>query len=153
TINLGDQLWFVGDLDEALAIAAQVAEHAEAAENGWMLLRSRFLEALVLTLRGQAGRMSGTLGWLEERAHGTGHPPQRRAALATLALLHAALGDFEAATRLVRTIAEQRNAFPLGPLVRAAIAVGELEGAEALADTAPGESGLLARGAVAEAHG
>jgi hypothetical protein len=152
TMNLANPLMLLGDLDGALEIAAKVAHHAEVAGNDWMLLRSRSLEAQVLVLRGQAERMSSMLGWLEERAAEVGHPQQRHTSLAALALLRTALGEFEAAARLLRMIADAHRPHPLGPLVRAAITVGDIEAAQALVDMAPGDDGLLARAFIAEAR-
>jgi hypothetical protein len=97
--------------------------------------------------------MSGTLGWVEERATEAAHPQQRHVSLVTLALLRTALGELAAAAGSLRAIAETQGAYPLRPLVLAAISVGEIDAAQTFADAVPGDDGLLARALIAEARG
>jgi len=128
-----------GELDEALEVAADLAERLEN-EDVLALLNVRSAQARVLTLRGQAAQVAGSLDWLESTSRVAG-AIDSLIGLEASALARAGLGqDDRAAALLVETEATpgaRENAYYaafLPAMVRTALAIGDRRLAERLVD-------------------
>jgi len=155
-----------GELDEALAVAAQFGDRLEASEAVWDLIVVRAVQARILTLRGQSAQAAGSLGWLESRCRAAGSPDVAVGGLASSALARAALGQDEAAAALLAEIEATPGAHGdisygmfLPAMVRTALAIGDADLAARLVDGVEPhhpytEHALVAAGAaLAEARG
>jgi class 3 adenylate cyclase/tetratricopeptide (TPR) repeat protein len=139
--SLLDALADSGELDEALATAARLAERAEIAGIVPAVITARSMEARVFALRGQAQQASPFLDWLEESARETGAPEEVLQGLASVAIARAALGEVDRAAALLEELAATphlgaaRGSFPawVSPVVRAALQLGDRAVAERIA--------------------
>jgi class 3 adenylate cyclase/tetratricopeptide (TPR) repeat protein len=146
-----DVLYELGDLDEALEVAARVAERLEASGDVYDLSAVRAAQARIFALRGEAAKVADAIEWLEPTARGTQAPEIVVSGLGTAALVRAALGQDDAATALLTELESYPNArdnqnYPalLPPMVRTALGMGQTELTERLV------SGLDARYPYAE---
>lgn len=143
-------LFECGEFDEALSVAAAITSRPENNRTA-ILLNARAFEVLIRTLRGQADRTVDGLGWLEATARATGSPMYLFFGLRAAALAWLALGETDAAAALLRELLEKRHeddqADP--PLVRAALAVGDYDLAEAFGTGSPPTSPYAEHCAVA----
>ncbi len=133
-----DELVDSGTLDEALDGAARLAQRLETEDVG-VLTEVRALELRILTLRGQAERMSGSLDWLESASRETGAAEDALIGLGSSAFARAGLGQTDRAAALLTEteatpgVREALNyAAYLPAMVRTALALGESELAERL---------------------
>jgi class 3 adenylate cyclase/tetratricopeptide (TPR) repeat protein len=146
-----DVLYELGDLDEALEVAARVAERLEASGDVYDLSAVRAAQARIFALRGETAKAADAIEWLEPTARGTQAPEIVVSGLGTAALVRAALGQDDAATALLTELESYPNArdnqnYPalLPPMVRTALGMGQTELTERLV------SGLDARYPYAE---
>ena len=129
-----------GKLDEALEVAAALADRHEASEVMlWDLTTVRAAQARILALRGQAERVAGSLEWIESTVRGTGDPQLVVRGLGSAAVARAALGHDDAAAALLAEMEATPGAYEiiyypafLPRLVRTALGIGDRELAERL---------------------
>jgi class 3 adenylate cyclase/tetratricopeptide (TPR) repeat protein len=129
-----------GELDEALDVAADLAERLEASGDMLHLIVVRAAQARILTLRGQAAQAGPSLDWLESAARGTRNP-YLALCLASSAVARAELGQLDRAAALLAEIEAFPGAHyfstypaPLAGMVRTALAIGDRRLAERLMD-------------------
>jgi tetratricopeptide (TPR) repeat protein len=134
-----DVLYELGDLDEALEVAARVAERLEASGDVYDLSAVRAAQARIFALRGEAAQVADAIEWLEPVARGTQAPEIVVSGLGTAAIVRAALGQDDAATALLTELESYPNArdnqnYPafLPPMVRTALGMGQIELTEQL---------------------
>lgn len=132
TASTLDPLVDAGELDDALEVAADVAERLEASGGMWDLIPVRAAQARIMALRGRAADVAGSLAWLESAARGTEDPHLVVLSLGSSALARVGIGQDEAAAALLAEVV----AFPgtrdtpyypafLPAMVRTALAIGE----------------------------
>ncbi len=135
-----DGLVDAGTFDEALEVAAGLAERFEASRDLYDLLLIRSVRARIWALRGQGAEVAASLDWLESAARGTEDPQHVVMGLGSAALARAMLGQDEAAAALLAEV----NATPgvrespiyaahLPGMVRTASAIGDQQLIERLA--------------------
>ncbi len=140
TTSTIDPLIDRGELDEALAAAASVAERLESSDVVWDLVGVRAAQARIQALRGQAAKVAGSLDWLESTARGAGDAQLVVLGLGPAALVRAGLGQGDAAAELLTEIdatlgARKTVYYPviLPTLVRTALRIDHPDLAERLA--------------------
>jgi hypothetical protein len=140
TVGMLDQLLDVGEPDEALEVASDLAERLEASGDRADLVSVRGAEARILALCGRASRIAASFDWLESAALESGDVQDLVIGLGSSALARAALGQSEAAARLLAELAETTEVretpyYPalLSPMVRAALGIRDPGLAERLA--------------------
>ena len=129
-----DPLIDVGGLDEALGSAAVLAERLESSEAAVDMIVIRAAQARIMTLRGQASKAAGSLGWLESTSSGSRDTQHIVLGLGSAAMARAGLGEHEAATTLLAEVESTPGArgidyYPifLPVMVRAALGIGDLD--------------------------
>ena len=139
TASMLDTLVDAGELDDALEIAADLAERLEATGDVWDLIPARAAQVRMLAMRGQAAEAAGSLAWLEAGARGLEDPHLVVLSLGSSALARAGIGQDEAAAALLVEVEafpgtrDSQNYFALLPaMVRTALAIGEPALAERL---------------------
>jgi class 3 adenylate cyclase/tetratricopeptide (TPR) repeat protein len=135
-----DELMDSGTLDEALEGAARLAQRLETEDVG-VLTELRALEARILSLRGQAARVSNSLDWLESASRETGSAEDALIGLGSSAFARAGLDQEDRAaallTELEATPGVRRAlnfAAYLPAMVRTALAIGDRDLAERLVE-------------------
>jgi len=159
-------LFDTGRHEEALELAAGLANHFEATGNLVDLTEARAVQTRIHTLRGDAQPAADWLGRLESGPRETGFPQAIVFGFAPAAAAHAALGDLAAATALLAevdtTFGTRENSYYPGwlpSMVRTALHVGDIPLAERLTSgvesrTPYAEHALVAaNAALAEARG
>ena len=160
-----DPLYGNGAFDEALAVAAAIADRSENADVTAQV-NAGAARARILSLRGQAAQVSGSLNWLESTAGGAGAPDYAVIGLAAAALARAALEQNEAAARLLAEIVaapgarlSQYYAIYLPTMVRTALGFGDRRLAERLVEAGEhhhpvgAHAGVTVSAALAESRG
>ena len=135
-------LWLLvdtGEHDQAFELAARIADQLETSANIFDLLQVRSVQAKILTLRGQAAQIAGTLDWLEATARGTGSVDAVVSNLASAAFAHSACEHPDHAAALLSEIeaipgARESTMYAarLSLMVRTALATGHPDLAERL---------------------
>jgi tetratricopeptide (TPR) repeat protein len=135
-----DALLDAGEFDEALEVAAALAQHPEAGEDVLLLVFIRAVQARILTLRGQAEQVASSLDWLESSSRRMGSEIAV-IGLGSLALTRAGLGQHERAAALLAEVEATPPAREvpvyaayLPSMVRTALLIGHPELAERLVD-------------------
>jgi class 3 adenylate cyclase/tetratricopeptide (TPR) repeat protein len=138
TANTLDPLFDLAELAKALEVAAGIADRLEHA-NLLALLSARAAQARILSVRGQAARVTGSLEWIESASRGAGSPEYAVVCLGSSAFVRAELGHKERAAALLAEIEATPDvrettyyAAYLPAMVRAALAIGDRELAERL---------------------
>jgi class 3 adenylate cyclase/tetratricopeptide (TPR) repeat protein len=160
-----DPLFGHGAFDEALAVAAAIVDRSENADITAQV-NARAAEARILSLRGEAPEVAGSLDWLESTALGAGAPDYAVIGVAAAALARTALQQNAAATTLLAEIpamagarVTQYYAIYLPLMVRTALALGDRGLAERLVDACEARhpiaahAGVTVSAALAEARG
>ena len=160
-----DPLYGNGAFDEALELAAAIAERSENADVTAQV-SAVAAQARILSLRGQASRVGGSLDWLESTARRAGAPEYAVIGLAAAALARAALGQNDAAATLLDEVLATPGAreiqyygIYLPTMVRTALELGDQALAQRLADGCEshypfaGHAGVTASAALAESRG
>jgi class 3 adenylate cyclase/tetratricopeptide (TPR) repeat protein len=160
-----DPLCGSGAFDEALELAAAMADRSENADVTVQVCAGA-ARARILSLRGQASQIGGSLDWLESTARGAGAPEYVVIGLAAAALARAALGQNEAAAALLAEVLATPGAreiqyygINVPTMVRTAIGLGEGPLAEHLADACVSSypfavhAGVTVSAALAECRG
>jgi class 3 adenylate cyclase/tetratricopeptide (TPR) repeat protein len=136
-----DPLFDCGELDEALEVAAGIAERLEEGTDLLTLAITRAARTRIAAFRGQARQADGSLDWLESTLRGAGAPEYAVIGLVSCALARAALGQDEAVAALLVEVeatpgarAIQVYASYLPAMVRAALAVASPRLASVLSD-------------------
>jgi class 3 adenylate cyclase/tetratricopeptide (TPR) repeat protein len=121
-----------GELEEALAGAAELGEHAEAAGDELDLVEIYAVQAMALALRGHARDAARFLDRLVVAARQSGRPDMMAAGLGAAAIVRVALGERDDATAHLREIETTPGlnealelALYLPHMVRAANSIGE----------------------------
>jgi ATP/maltotriose-dependent transcriptional regulator MalT len=129
-----------GELDEALKVAARIADRLETREDVWNLVGVRAAQARILALRGQAAQVAGSLDWIESTSRGAGDAQLVVLGRGASALAHAATGQDDRAAALLMEIEAAPGAreilyyaILLPAMVRAALGIGDPELAQRLA--------------------
>jgi class 3 adenylate cyclase/tetratricopeptide (TPR) repeat protein len=99
-----DALVATGEHEQALALTEDLARRNENSPNVLDLTAARSVQALILTLRGQAIRVADTLDWLETTTREIGNLDFTVVNLTAAALARAALGAHDHATALLTEI-------------------------------------------------
>jgi tetratricopeptide (TPR) repeat protein len=127
-----DSLFDLGRLDEALKVADELSERAEARGDVWDLIAVRAVQARITALRG--GNANPWLDWLESSCRGSGDPQFVTGGLGGSALVRAGVGQDEAVAALldeVATTMATRQALDyaalLPAMVRTAVGIGAPE--------------------------
>jgi ATP/maltotriose-dependent transcriptional regulator MalT len=133
-----DVLCEMGELDEALEAAADLAARIESADV-WHLSAGREAQARILALRGQAAKAADSLDWIESTCRVMEMPQDVVPGLASVALARAGLGQVGDAARVLVEVEATPNAqmtilYPvlLPAMVRTALALGKTALAERL---------------------
>jgi tetratricopeptide (TPR) repeat protein len=133
-----DTLVDLGELDEALAVAAGLSEHLDVTEV-MLLMSVSAVQARVLAMRGEARTVAGSLDWLESACRGAGSSDFIVIGLGLSSLARAALGQDEQAAALLAEILaspgarESEHYFAYLPaMVRTALSIGDRALAERL---------------------
>jgi len=166
TTGMLDQLVEVGEHEQALELADQLAAQLETSGDTMGLAAVRAAETLILTLRGQAGEMVGTLAWIETTSRDSGAPEYIVICLSVVAFAHAALAHPDRAAALLTEIhltpgirQNPNYAARLPLMIRTALTLGNPELAHQLTDgiqtSSPYAEHALtaATAALDEAHG
>ncbi len=170
TTGLLDGLVDAGEHGQALELAdelsSQLAAQLETGGNTLGLAEVRATQALILTFRGQASEIAGTLDWLETTSRDSGGPEHIVNSHATVAFAHTALANHDRAAALLTEIITTPNirkspnyASRLPLMIRTAFALGSPELARQLTDGVEAHSPYhehaltAARAALDEAHG
>ena len=130
-----EQLFDVGEFDEALELAARLAERLETGEDAWDLITVRSAQARIFALRGQTAQVASALDWLESSSRGAGSPEYYVVSgLGSSASARAEAGQHEQAAALLAEIEAtpdvRENVYYAAyhaAMVRTALAVGERE--------------------------
>jgi class 3 adenylate cyclase/tetratricopeptide (TPR) repeat protein len=137
TLNLLNVLFEVGEHDEVLRGAAELAPRLERIRHTDSLLGIRVLEATIFALRGLGERVPGELEWIEQTARRSEVMPSIVSCLGASAVAHAAFGQRAAAHALLTEIEVNPNSSEFTPLsgwlpamVRTAIEIGDMGLAE-----------------------
>jgi class 3 adenylate cyclase/tetratricopeptide (TPR) repeat protein len=161
-----DPLFGSGAFDEALDVAAAIADRSENADVTAQV-NAGAARARILSLRGQASQVRDSLNWLESTARGAGAPEYAVIGLAAAALARAALEQHEAAATLLAEILATPGAgeiqyygIYMPMMVRTALELGDRALAERLADGCESNNypfaahaGVAVGAALAEARG
>jgi class 3 adenylate cyclase/tetratricopeptide (TPR) repeat protein len=138
TANTLDSLVDRGEFDEALEVAAGLAGRLDS-EDVLALAEVRVQQARILTVRGQAAHVVGSLDWIESTYRGAGSLPDFVTGLGSCAFARAALGQDERAAALLAEIEATTGAHgstnyatSLTAMVRTALAIRDRELAERL---------------------
>jgi class 3 adenylate cyclase/tetratricopeptide (TPR) repeat protein len=155
-----------GQLDDLIASATTVAERAEGAGDELELIEVRSVLAVALTYRGDARQAEPSLGPLAAAVRRSGRLDLTASSLGAVAVVRAASGQTAMAAEFLRemeaapTLTETSELAPTLPaIVRAAVAIGEVDLARRLIGRLPSRAPYLehaivaARAAVAEAEG
>jgi hypothetical protein len=94
-------LYLLGDWNEALAETAIMVPEMEAAGDLWDALTLRTMEMSVHVRRGDPGEAASTIDWVEAKGRENEAGWTRAEALLAVALVRSALGESEAASRLL----------------------------------------------------
>ncbi len=134
-----DPLFGSGAFDEALEVAAAITDRSE--DDVTAVVNAVAARARILSLRGQASEVAGSLEWLESTARGTGAPEYAVIGLTAAAFARAALGQNAAAAALLAEVlatpgarAIQYYGVYLPTMVRTALGLGDRPLAERLVD-------------------
>ncbi len=129
-----------GDLEATLDAAAEIATHAETSGDEFDLVEIRTIQGLALTYQGRAGAARDDLDAIVDGARQLGRSDLTTQGLGGAAVVYAALDEQSAAVALLTEIDATEGladatelATYLPAIVRAAIALGELELAQRLA--------------------
>ena len=135
-----DALVETGEHEQALALASELAARYEASGDVLDLSSVRSVQALILTLRGQAAQVADTLDWLETTTREIGNTDYIVGNLAAAAFARAALGEHDHAAALLAEIETNPGsrespyyAAYLPTMVRTALALDNQELAQRLA--------------------
>jgi len=152
--------------EQALTLAAEIADRSQASGNVFTLGIARSVQTRILTLRGQTAQTTDWLDWLQTAARELATAEDTVSSLGSAAVARAALEQHDAAAKLltdVEAAPDSREthyyAAYLPAMARAALTTGNPELAERLAAgvelrTPLAEHALVAvRAALAEAHG
>ena len=99
-----DALVETGEHEQVLALASELAARYEASGDVLDLSSVRSVQALILTLRGQAAQVADTLDWLEAATRKIGNSDFIVGNLAAAAFARAALGEHDPAAALLAEI-------------------------------------------------
>jgi hypothetical protein len=156
----------VGAHEQALQLAAELADQLEASGDIFDLMGVRFAQTMIHTLRGHPEKTATTLAWLASTSRDSSHPDAISTNLATVAFAQTALANPEHALALLREIEMTPDirenisfAARLPLMVRTALTLGDLDLAQQLIDgvedrTPFHEHALIAAtAALEEAHG
>jgi class 3 adenylate cyclase/tetratricopeptide (TPR) repeat protein len=134
-----DPLFGHGAFDETLEVAAAIIDGSETDMTA--TVNAVAARARILSLRGQASEVAGSLEWLESSARGTGAPEYAVIGLTAAAVARAALGQNAAAAALLAEVlatpgarAIQYYGICLPTMVRTALALGDRRLAERVVD-------------------
>ncbi|MDP9331573.1 MAG: hypothetical protein M3P11_13185 [Actinomycetota bacterium] len=165
TISTLDALVDSGELDEALEVVAGIADRLEN-EDVIDLAVVRAAQARILALRGQAAQVAASLDWLESASRGAGSADYVVIGLGSSAFARAGLGQDDRAASLLAEVeatpGARENQYYLAflpAMLRTALAIGDLELTERLADGVEPRSPyaehalVAANAALAEARG
>ncbi len=140
TASTLDPLVDSGELDEALEVAAGMAERLEN-EDVVALAVGRATQARILALRGQARQVVGSLDWLESTSRGEGSASYAVIGLGASAIARTAIGQDDRAAALLAELEATPDAREalyyaalLPAMMRTALGLGDRELAERLAD-------------------
>jgi hypothetical protein len=129
-----------GELDEALEVAAGIAERVED-EDVLELAQGRTAMARILAVRGQASQVTGSLEWIESTSRRTGSADYLVLGLGSCAFAWAAVGQDDRASALLTECGaapggreNQYYAAFLPAMVRTALAIGNRVLAEGLVE-------------------
>ncbi|MDP9260194.1 MAG: AAA family ATPase [Actinomycetota bacterium] len=160
-----DPLFGHGAFDEALEVAAAIVERSENTDITAQV-NARAAQARILSLRGHARQVAGSLDWLESTAAGAGAPDYAVIGLASAALARAALEQADAAATLLAEILATPGAretlyyaIYLPAMVRTALRLGDRRLGEHLVDACESRhpiavhANVTVSAALAEAHG
>jgi class 3 adenylate cyclase len=121
-----------GELEQALEVAAALAEQLESGEAALNLAEVRAAQARILALRGLAAEAAGSLDWLESTSRETALADLLVLGLGSSALARAGLGQDDRAAALLAelerspgTRATNYYAALLPAMVRTALAIGD----------------------------
>jgi class 3 adenylate cyclase/tetratricopeptide (TPR) repeat protein len=121
-----------GDLDEGLEVAADLAEQLETSGDVFSLIAVRSAQARIMTLRGDAGHLTGVLHWLESTPSETGDPQLVVDGLGSSSFARCELGQNQAAVSLLTELeaspgASANSYYPalLPAMVRTALRIGD----------------------------
>ena len=141
TANTVEVLVETGEHEQALTLAAELGVQAEASGDTLGLTMVRKLQALILTLRGQATHVADTLDWLETTTRQAGQLDFTITNLAAAALTRSALAQPDLAAALLDEIETAEGARESGSyasllpaMVRTALSVGNPQLARRLVD-------------------
>lgn len=134
-VNLASMLTVLfeeGSFDEALAASEALEERVLAAGSPNLLVEPRAVRAAIHALRGDARAVADVLPWLGSFPLGTGQNEAISHALSAAAMAHAAIGEDDAARRLLTRLEEvpfvktdDAWAAPLCVMVRTAVGIGD----------------------------
>jgi len=129
-----DPLFDCGELDEALELAASIADRLEEGTDQLTLAITRAARTRIAAFRGQVGRETDSLDWLESTSRGAGAPEYAVIGLVSSSLARAVLGQHEASAALLAEVesipgarAVQTYTTYLPTMVRAALTVASPE--------------------------
>ena len=142
-----DALFELGRLDEALEVADELSERAEARGDVWDLISVRVVQARMETLQGGGANAVTWLDWLESSSRESGDPQFVAGGLGAGALVRAGAGQFTSAVTLLSEIDSAIGtrhvldyAALLPSMVRTAVGIGAPELAERLVTVLEEES-------------
>ncbi len=139
TISMVELLFDSGEHEQALTLAAEIADRSEASGNVFDLAAVRIVQTRILTLRGQAAQTGDWLDWLETTGRETAAADLTVASLGSAAVARAALEQHGAAVALLTEVEGRPDSrdthfyaafFPA--MVRVALTIGNPELAERL---------------------
>jgi class 3 adenylate cyclase/tetratricopeptide (TPR) repeat protein len=140
TAGTVEMLFDSGEHEQALTLAAEIADRSEASGNVFTLEIARTMQTRILTLRGQTAQTTDWLDWLETAVRETAPAEDTVASLGSAAVARAALEQHDAAAKLltdVEAAPDSREthyyAAYLPEMARAALTIGNPELAERLA--------------------
>ena len=128
-----DSMLDLGDLDDALLIATELEEQAEALSSGYILLYTRAWLLRAWAHRGELQRVEAAAAWLEPAARETGAPEDLVAGIAACATGLCADGHHEASLALIEELVavDAGSVWILAPrlpgLARAAALAGDAD--------------------------
>jgi tetratricopeptide (TPR) repeat protein len=144
TQSMLDAFVDTGEHDEALMIAAELAERLEARGDVFDLHSVRATQVRISALRGKEGQAIAWLEWLDSTARGTEDPMAVVSGLGSTAIARLALGHDDVAAALLNDLeayprVRDNPIYPayLPAMVRTALAIGETGLAERLAQYEP----------------
>jgi class 3 adenylate cyclase/tetratricopeptide (TPR) repeat protein len=141
TASTQDVLIDLGEFDDALRIATELASRSDTGGDVLGLISARSIQARVLAIRGQAARVAPFLDWLEATARGEGSTHSTVLGLSSSASARAQIGDVGRAAALLAEVADTPGAHDreyyavyLPTSVRTALAIGDRELAQHLVE-------------------